>query len=912
MFRYAAKRIVRGRGLFLSLFLSVALAATLFGGILQGADAVGVAILDHTLESALIDIISSAPEKNVTETHYFEIDEIFGEVEGVERVDHFIRWRVELQSHEINGTIEAILLALPDDSSLYEGMSVEGPLEDGFVYIDASSANATLIRSSDPLTLRFETYMPYNPPGFEFKHRNYTVAGSVALDERTYTISVGRYNIYLRDLIQSSESLSRRPIYNMILMTEATLEELLDPIFAEMRRPVDDQTTQALIMVDRETLINQWDIEASMNRLQGIYDDINTEGAEYMYTPRSYLQEILTTVSQLSNQMKTSTVLVALPVFFCAWYLGMTVSDVVFNLRRREIGLLFTRGMTHRQVLYILVFEGLIVSVLAAVAGVLAGAAVLVVVIPEMGFFELLNSVSPLTMGATLLFSTALALTAVYRPAQEATRINIVDALREHVTEEEGVGEWQTALVAFLLGAYKMGMLFLGYTVDMFEPTSGNLVVTLLYYTWWGTDYLLSYIAPILLFWGFVKLFLRFVPGFHTALGELASLVAGDAARFSAISSGRNLKRVAASTFMVALIMSFSVSVVGNVASTSDFMVQAVRHSVGADASVWLFEGEDVEGLMERVSEMPGVTAVAEEIHFTPVSVFGDTPIRAIDPLEWRDAAYTDPGWADPGVFEDMAEDEFAGIMEKGAAEVAQVDVGDIFLVKLQSKLYPITIVGLFGKELGEAWVLQNPTIYVNEGFLVNVKKKFIEQRRLVVDLAEGVDLEAFKAQAAAIDRDVERVDVTELEMDRALNNIYLAGPRRIEELGAYMAGLVASLGVALIVSTLVRSRAKELTIMSIRGYSQSQMALSLLFENLGMDLLAITLGCAVGYVSLKGQVQLFNQMVAVAVERRIMFPWSALASLSVIVGLLLVATVAPVLAAVRRITVSPDLRLEE
>ncbi len=912
MLRYAAKRIVRGRGLFLSLFLSVALAATLFSGILQGADAVGVAILDHTLESAYVDIISSAPDKNVTETNYFEIDEIFGEVEGVERVDHFIRWRVELRSPEINGTVEAILLALPEDSSLYGGMSVDGPLEDGVVYVDASSANATLIRSSDPLTLRFETYMPFNPPGFEFRHRNYTVAGSLALDERTYTISVGRYNIYLRDLIQSSESLSRRPRYNMILMTEDTLEELLDPIFAEMRRPVDDQTTQALIMVDRDTLINQWDIDGSMNRLQGIFDDINTEGAEYMYTPRSYLQEILTTVSQLSTQMKTSTVLVALPVFFCAWYLGMTVSDVVFNLRRREIGLLFTRGMTHRQVLYILVFEGLIVSALAAVVGVLAGAAVLVVVIPEMGFLEVLNSVSPLTLGATLLFSTALALTAVYRPAQEATRINIVDALREHVTAEEGVGEWQTALVAFLLGAYKIGMLFLGLRVDMFEPTSGNLIVTLLYYTWWGTDYLLSYIAPILLFWGFIKLFLRFVPGFHMALGELASLVAGDAARFSAISSGRNLKRVAASTFMVALIMSFSVSVVGNVASTSDFMVQAVRYSVGADASVWLFEGEDVEGLMARVSEIPGVTAVADETHFTPVSVFGDIPIRAIDPLEWREAAYADPGWADPEVFDAMAEDEFAGIMEKGAAAVAKVDVGDIFLVKLQSKLYPITVVGFFGKELGEAWVLQNPTIYVNEGFLVNVKNKFIEQRRLVVELDEGVDLEAFKAQAVAIDRDVERVDVTELEMEKALNNIYLAGPRRIEELGAYFAGLVASLGVALIVSTLVRSRAKELTIMSIRGYGQSQMALSLLFENLGMDLLAMALGGAVGYVSLKGQVQLFNQMVAVAVERRIMFPWSALSSIAAIAGLLLLATVAPILVAVRRISVSPDLRLEE
>lgn len=911
MLWYAAKRIVRGRGLFLSLFLSVALAATLFSGILQGADAVGAAILDQTLESAYVDIISSAPEKNVTKTHYFEIDEIFGGVEGVERVDHFIRWGVELRSAEINGTLEAILLALPDDSSLYAGISVEGPLEDGVVYVDASSANATLIRGSDQLTLRFETYMPFNPPGFEFRHRNYTVAGSVALDERAYTISVGRYNIYLRDLIQSRESLSRRPRYNMILMTEATLAELLDPIFAEKRRPVDDQTTLALITVDRESLINQWDIDGSIRRLQGIFDGVNTAGAEYMYTPRSYLQEILTTVSQLSNQMKTSTVLVTIPVFFCAWYLGMTVSDVVFSLRRREVGLLFTRGLTHRQVLYILVFEGLIVSALAAVVGVLAGAAVLVAVIPEMGFLEVLNSVSPLTVGATLVFSTALALTAVYRPAREAARINIVDALREHASEEE-IGEWQTALVAFLLGAYKMGMLFFGLSVDMFEPTRGNLVTTLLYYTWWGTDYLLSYIAPILLFLGFVKLFLRFVPGFHTALGSLASLVAGDAARFSAISSGRNLKRVAASTFMVALIMSFSVSVVGNIASTSDFMVQAVRYSVGADASVWLFEGEDVEGLMARLSELPEVAAVAEETHFTTTSAFGDTPIRAINPLEWRAAAYTDRGWVDPGVFEAMAEDGSAGIMERGAAEIAKVNVGNVFLVKLQSRLYPIRIVGLYGREPGDSWMLQNPTIYVNEGFLDNVKKKFITQRRLVVDLAEGADLEAFKSQATALDRDVERVDVTELEMERALNNIYLAGPRRIEELGAYMAGLVASLGVALVVSTLVRSRAKELTIMSIRGYSQSQMALSLLFENLGMDLLAMLLGGTVGYVSLKGQTQLFNRVVAVAVERRILFPWSARASLAVIAGLVLVATVAPVLVAVRRITVSPNLKLEE
>ena len=64
MFRYAIKRIIRGRSLFLSLFLSVALAVTLFSGILQGADAVGEALLDNTIDSAYLNIISRAPDKN--------------------------------------------------------------------------------------------------------------------------------------------------------------------------------------------------------------------------------------------------------------------------------------------------------------------------------------------------------------------------------------------------------------------------------------------------------------------------------------------------------------------------------------------------------------------------------------------------------------------------------------------------------------------------------------------------------------------------------------------------------------------------------------------------------------------------------------------------------------------------------
>jgi ABC-type antimicrobial peptide transport system permease subunit len=697
-------------------------------------------------------------------------------------------------------------------------------------------------------------------------------------------------------------------------MSEETLLSMINPILDEMRRPVDDQATEALVRLERDNLINPWDIQGSKERVGLILEEVNTAGAEYFYTPRSYLTEILNTISSLSNQMKTSTMLVALPVFFTAWYLGATVSEVVYGLRKREIGLFFTRGMTHRQVLYLLLFEGVLVGLLAALTGIFVGALLLVIVIPDMSLFQVFNSISLLTVVSSLFFSVLISVLSVYRPARKVINVNVVDALQEYETEREKLGEWQLALLSFILGAYKMGMLLAGLSVEQYRPESGNLIVNLLYNTWWGTDYILGFISPILFLWGFVNLFLILVPSFQTLLGRVASLFVGDASKFTALSSRRNVRKTAAATFMVALIIGYSTTVVGNVSSTNDFMVQAVRLSIGADASIWLFEGEDLASLGKRISTIPGVESLANETHFSPESSIGDTPIRAIDPLDWKEVAYIDKNWLNnsESVLQAMADDPAGGIMEKGAAERLGIDEGDVFLVKLRNKLFPINIVGLFGKEPTEYWTKQNPTVYVNEEFLENVRKKTIEKRRILVDLAPGTNLQEFKSAVEDLDWDIERVDVTELQIDKSLNNIYLAGPRRIEELGSYMAGLVASVGVALIISTLMRSRNKELTIMAIRGYSPRQLSTTILVENLGMDLFAIFLGVIVGYINLRGQTELFNQYLGVSIERRIVFPLSAELNLLLIIGLLIVATIIPIIITISRISRQPDLKLEE
>ncbi|MFQ6052682.1 MAG: FtsX-like permease family protein [Candidatus Bathyarchaeia archaeon] len=911
MFGYAAKRIVRGRGMFLAFFLSVALAAILFSGILQGADAVGVSLLNNVLEATEVDIVSTAQDKNLTRTRVYEIEEIFGAVEGVKGVEHFVRWEVLVNVSGWDEWKTFMVVALPENSTLMEGLTGVEELEEGMIYIDMASVNASDFVAGEEVTLKVDTYQPYNPPGFEMRTYNFEIGGAVVLDDRAFAILSGRYRLFLRSVLLGTGGAGRRPEYRLIIMSEETLRSILDPLYASLRRSTKNVYGVALVSLDRERLVNPWDIPASSARVKRILEEVNSLGAEYMYVPVNYLGELLKAVESHSAEMKRSTMVVAAPVFFTAWYLGVTVSNVSLGLRRREIGLLFTRGMTHRQVLYIFIFEAVLVSLLAGGAGIIVGAAMLPFVIPGMGLLQAFRSVSPFTVGASLAFTSALALLAVYKPAKRAAEMDVASALLEYQGEEP-LGSWHEPLLAVVLGAYRIAMLMLGLSVESFRPESPSLGVFILYSTWWGVDYILSYIAPILFFWGFINLLLQYVSWFHDLLERLAELLVGDVARFSWLSARRNLRRTVASTFMAALIVGYGVIVIGNVASTDDFMDRWVKTTIGADASVWLFEGRGAEALASEIAGLEGVASATVETWFSPGSSLGEVPVRAIEPLRWRETAYVEEGWIEgDDVFERMNASDVAAIMEKDAADRLGVKINGTMIVKLGHKTFTLKIVGFFGLDPGENWAL-HPVLYVPDSFLAKVKEKYITQRRILVRLEEGADAEAVEEAVLALDPDVERVDVAEAHLRRALTNVYLVGPRRVEELGVYLAALVSSVGVALIVSTALRVRWKELTIMAIRGFSAGQLAATLLVENIGMTAFAIALGFAVGLISLRGETEIFNAAASAALERRVVLPPSTLLSLAVVAGLVIVSTVVPILLAARRVSNNPIWRIEE
>jgi hypothetical protein len=918
MYSYALKRLTRGRGIFLALFLSVALAATLFSGILQASDSVGAFMLGKALDATDVDIVSSAENRNLTRTSLAEVEEAIGGLEHVGWVEHLIRSvelgpgeGMELYLPDVNVSFPFTFIAMASDSTLLQGLEGLDILEPGKIYLAGGSANASLFDEGEIVTAVVPTYVPGGSIiDIQKRSTNFTVGGVMEVDDRFFSIAFGRYADFLTSLLTGSGITGRRPVHKLAILSEESFLEWMQEIYGERRRHTRVLIAETIIGLEREEVVNPWDPEASWSRVDIVYERVNALGARFGYVPVNYLGELLNAIGGVSSQMRVNTLLVAAPVFFTAWYLGVTVSDISLGLRRREIGLLFTRGFTHRQAFYVFLFEAAIISLLAGVMGILLGAAILPLVLPGISLAQIFGSVSPITFVVSVIFSCALAIVAIYKPAKGAIEMDIVDALREYQPDEEEMDSWIEPALALLLGLYRVAMLVLGLTVEQFRPDAGNFIVFLLYSTWWGSDFLLSYIAPILIFWGFTKLFVQYFPWFHNAIGRIGGSLAGDISIFSTLSSRRNAGRAAAYAFMTALIIGYGVSVIGGITSTDDYTNRFAENTIGADASVWLFEGENTDTLKDRIGAVEGVAGATVETWLEAESIVGVIPVRVIDPLEWRNIAYLEEGWVEgDSVFEIMNDSNANAILARRAAEIADVAIGEPWLMGLGDKVHTFSVVGFFGSATGSG-VIQNPTLYIPDTF--TIKEKYVSLSRILVKLDEDADLTSVKNTIQAIDPDILGVDITEEIIETTSNNIFLAGPRRVEELGVYFAALVSSAGIVLIVSTTLRSRLKELTVMAIRGFSGGQLAVTLLVESLGTTLLSIGLGLVVGLVMLRGETQIFNAAISLMLEKRVVFPISAQLTLVVVVVLLILSTVIPILFMVRRVSENPTWRTQE
>jgi hypothetical protein len=234
---------------------------------------------------------------------------------------------------------------------------------------------------------------------------------------------------------------------------------------------------------------------------------------------------------------------------------------------------------------------------------------------------------------------------------------------------------------------------------------------------------------------------------------------------------------------MVALIVGYSVTVIGNVASSEDFIESAVYTAVGADAAVWLFEGQEPEVVLEKVLQVEGVREASIEVLFNPTTSLGDMPVRGINPITWRDSAYLTEEFVDElKIFETLNSTDNGAIIERGAADVLGLSINNTMLIQTAARTYQVQIVGFFGKVTGDNWLPSNPMMYVNDVFMEQIKERYIDQRRIIMSLDPEVDYIALKEKLELVDSDIQRVDLAPINLENVLDNLLLSGPKQIQK----------------------------------------------------------------------------------------------------------------------------------
>jgi ABC-type lipoprotein release transport system permease subunit len=904
---YAITHVFRSWKLFLALLIGITLASTFFAGIDIKANATAKQALEQDLSQVYVDMVAGLPSMHSEEI--LNVSKDVAGLPGVAGVEAISTFDGVIGS-EADGTIfdYARIVGIQNHSSVYDGWS-NRPEEIGenetYVLKDSSSAQKYAV--GDIIPMNISIYQSGRTP--VFVTLNLTVKGFAQLDDRSKSIALGGYSFPYYKVVYPYEE---RVIDTLIVDWEKTMQRLLE-LQLQLNPSGGQIGTDLLVYLNRNALINSWDIETSTKNIRALQAQIQTRTAAG-YSFQNNLDNVLNNFRYKSLGIQFTFTLLSLPIFFMAWYVGTTVSDVSFSLRRREIGLLSTKGFSRGQIQRIFLTETIMLGLLGGSLGVLAG----FLLNPLFSQFRtemLLNPqlISPYTIVSTVIFGVIIALLSTYSSAKRASRLSAVDALREYLpTEEMKSYKKRLPWIAFILGTYKLIIFIFGANVTVLltniSMVGQNFILMIFIRLAIAIDGVLTYIGPLLFFWGATKLFIQGSLKFQELMTRAARFL-GDLGALATKNVRRNPARSAAIAFLIALIISYGAQVTTQLASQQDFTTRSVYTQVGADVSAYVNIPSDAENvssvMLANVSA--GVENSTIEYSFSATSTGASyiaVNMKAVDPESWLRVAYYEgdmfTGNGVKAAFQSLLAEKDAIILEKSVAKLLNLNVGDFITLTIGNTSKRMNVVGYFGPEAGDEqgtssqyWSFVSEELYNEVSNSVNAYNT-----RIMLKLRPGENGTEVAENIRSLGLNISRVDSFDEEYTSSQSDVATVGSLDAQRLGIVFAVLAASVGTALVSVVSMTERSREATIMSVKGLSYKQLIIMFLTENLAVVTFAVVLGISVGFVAAYGNISATNSFIAstAIIKHRLIFSVDAILMLISCVALIFVSTILPIL----------------
>jgi len=923
MLSYAIKRVIRSLGLFAALLLGVVLASTFFAGVNIGADTTAKAALNQQLNQVPVDIVigqyGQASKSTVWMTAVAKVAQING-ISNTEVISRADWWGNRTYEKDTPFKI----VGISNTSRVYDGLTItsgSNSLAENETYIWKGSKSANKIELNSTFALNFTYWVGDYPSTEKAVTLSLKVVGFVELDDRAYSIAKGEVwsPIMYPPMLEQSQATYGDNL--LIVNWKETFAKLLDTILSDVTQHYSPFTTQIFAYIDRDVLINPWDMSASLEAVRTITARVSQAVAEYGMNANNNLEQVLMSYQFTSMAMRFSFFVVALPVFFVAWYVGTTVSDVSYNLRRREIGLLLTKGFSTGQLFRMFLTESIMIGIIGGLLGIGLGFLLspffATAVGGELGTAPVLSQE---VIVVAIIFSLAITLLSTFRPSRRASKLPAVEALREYMYVEEAKPYKQRwPWVALCLGTYKIVMFLFG--INLFQilagrpPPFANIFLVILLGIWISIDYyILTYIGPLLFFWGFTKIFIRGSLKFQELVTRAAKFL-GDLGTLATRNVRRNPARAASVAFLIALIIGYSFQTIGAVASEQDYTIRRVKADVGADISVEPTSTGNVSKATDTIKELSGVASVTLEYSLsgTLPSQYYAMQIRAVDPYKWLSSAYYENEWFSGNdvvtAFQQMKTIDKTIILQRYIAKTLDKKIGDNLTLTIGASTLQLAIVGFFGPEVIQEGYYVQPLEYLGGAFWSYVPVGLLESLSLswyppvkaLVKLGLGADGESVASEIRKLE-DIRYVRSVAEELRTYQSNLLLTGSLNIQRIGIVFSILAASVATGLATLVSLQERKREASIMSARGLSFKQLVTMLLSENLAIVVFSAILGIVVGLIVVRGNVAASNAALSYSlVAHRIVFPPDAIILLSTCLILVFASSIIPVIMLTKR-----------
>lgn len=874
LLRYAASGILRNRRRTFSSVLGVLLAVTFIAGTFIAIDSSARATLDATLRSIQGDFNyygsplagGSVPQSNGT-----DLRDALAAVPGITDVSvyRYINsytgsMAIYNPSSENNYTNYFGSLLAVDPAHLpysYRDIAVSGSmnLPNGTLAVDSQTASSLQAKVGDSLVLMSQTWNGTGTRNFTVP---FTLGAIVTFPAPSYPYYIGPYPgfygtnvaVNLRDMASITNRLNLSQMY--------------------------PSQVQGEIWVNRSRFVNPYDNQATTFQLTRLGRQLNQVLTQTGYSGfvNDNISPALAAFSVTLLIQRVQYLLLSFPVILLGLYLGAVGVDLGHAERRRELGVLKTRGASRRQIALLLISESVLGGLVATVLGLLFGlglSRILIGAVTPFGAAADYSTVNltPDTILIVAILSTIFMALVSYRSARRTASLPIIETLRYYAPGETKIHYSPVADIALI------GYSVLVYAMFFYVSSSpGNLFILMI-----GSLLVITLpITPILLIIGSVRLMTRSTGRVYEWTARLIRPFARNLEYIVSRNLSRNPRRSSNIAIIIALGLAFGIFVVSSLGSQQAMQQQTLRANIGADMAVGVPSNSRTNATATTASFEANLTNISGIVKFThtlplwitvsPTTNYGSAIVYAIDPSTYfsvaQPAAFNFENPGNPAGAQQVLSTDGQVLITGNFATHAALQIGDPLL--LSTTIYTNNTSQLVSVPVHVGGIVRFLPGTFNGYFSGSVSApdevygsfttlgKLVDAQygggpvyggdRFLVSLKPGVDWKTVKADVLALG--TTDVQVYEEQLAQINNNAFLGSFLGFIRMEIAFIVVILTAGLALIIYAASLERTVEFAGITARGSSGWQTAGLLIGEAFSIMLIGVIMGFAVGVLT--------------------------------------------------------------